>query len=174
MPRSASPGRLIFPTSPSVPPALSKVRRLNTLFDWPSRVWSLGAGATETIFDAGERGATLAQYHALRDAAAAQYRQTVLTAFQQVEDELAALRLLDAEIKQQDVAVKSSARYLDLARDRYKLGIDSYLNVITAQTTLLSNSQTLTNLRSQEMTAAVQLVEALGGGWNASQLPQNL
>lgn len=146
----------------------------DTLFNWPSRVWSLGAGATETIFDAGERGAVVAQYRALRDAAAAQYRQTALVAFQEVEDDLASLRLLDTEIKQQDIAVKSSAHYLDLAKERYRLGIDSYLNVITAQTTLLSNSQTLQNLRSQQMTAAVQLIEALGGGWDSSQLPSHL
>ena len=116
----------------------------------------------------GQRAATVAQYRAARDSAVAQYRQTVLTAFQQVEDNLATLRILDQEIQQQDVAVKSSARYLTLALHRYKLGIDSYLNVITAQTTLLANRQTLVNLRTQQMTAAVQLIEALGGGWNAS------
>ncbi|MGA9452467.1 MAG: efflux transporter outer membrane subunit [Verrucomicrobiia bacterium] len=138
------------------------------LLDWPSRVWSIGAGASETIFDFGQRAATVAQYRAARDSAVAQYRQTVLTAFQQVEDNLATLRILDQEIQQQDVAVKSSARYLTLALHRYKLGIDSYLNVITAQTTLLANRQTLVNLRTQQMTAAVQLIEALGGGWNAS------
>ncbi|MGP8020291.1 MAG: efflux transporter outer membrane subunit [Limisphaerales bacterium] len=141
------------------------------LLDWPSRVWSIGAGASETIFDAGARAATVAQYRAAYDSSVAQFRQAVLTAFQQVEDNLASLRTLDQEIKQQDAAVKSSARYLALAQDRYKLGIDSYLNVITAQTTLLANRQTLTNLRTQQMTAAVQLIEALGGGWNVSQLP---
>jgi len=141
------------------------------LLDWPSRVWSIGAGMSETILDFGARAATVAQYRAARDSAVAQYRQTVLSAFQQVEDNLATLRILDQEIQQQDVAVKSSARYLTLALHRYKLGIDSYLNVITAQTTLLANRQTLVNLRTQQMTAAVQLIEALGGGWNASQLP---
>jgi NodT family efflux transporter outer membrane factor (OMF) lipoprotein len=144
------------------------------LLEWPSRVRSIGAGAGETIFDAGLRGATVQQYRAAYDSAVAQYRQTVLTAFQQVEDNLASLRILDQEIQQQDAVVKSSARYLDLALYRYKLGIDSYLNVITAQTTLLSNSQALTNLRTQQMTAAVQLIEALGGGWDASQLPSHL
>ena len=140
------------------------------LFSWPSRVWSIGAGASETIFDAGARAATVAQYHAAYDNAVAQYRQTVLTAFQQVEDNLASLRILNEEIQQQDVAVKSSGRYLALAQDRYKLGIDSYLNVITAQATLLANRQTLANLRTEQMTAAVQLIEALGGGWDAAQL----
>jgi NodT family efflux transporter outer membrane factor (OMF) lipoprotein len=144
------------------------------LLQWPSRFWSLGANADELLFDAGQRSAAVSAEFAARDAAAAQYRQTVLTAFQQVEDELSAMRILDQEIQQQDAAVKSSARYLDLAVYRYKLGIDSYLNVITAQTTLLSNRQTLTNLRTQQMTAAVQLIEALGGGWDISQLPSHL
>ena len=140
------------------------------LFSWPSRVWSIGAGASETIFDAGARSATIAQYRAAYDNAVAQYRQTVLTAFQQVEDNLASLRILNQEIQQQETAVNSSQRYFDLATNRYKLGIDSYLNVITAQTTLLANRQTLANLRTEQMTAAVQLIEALGGGWNAAQL----
>jgi len=140
------------------------------LLNWPSRVWSIGAGASETIFDAGARAATVAQYRAAYDSSVAQYRQTVLAAFQQVEDNLASLRILDQEIQQQTVAVKSTERYLALAQDRYKLGIDSYLNVITAQTTLLANRQTMVNLRTQQMIAAVQLIEALGGGWDKSQL----
>ena len=101
----------------------------------------------------------------------ANYRQAVLTAFQQVEDELAALRILSQQIQKQDAAVQSAQRYLTIATDRYKLGIDPYLNVITAQTSLLINRQTLTSLRTQQMTASVQLIEALGGGWDASQLP---
>jgi outer membrane protein TolC len=95
----------------------------------------------------------------------------VLTAFQQVEDNLAALRLLSVEVQQQDAAVTSAIRTLTVATDRYKLGIDPYLNVLTAQTALLSNKQTAVNLRIQQMTASVQLVEALGGGWDTSQLP---
>jgi NodT family efflux transporter outer membrane factor (OMF) lipoprotein len=145
---------------------------IDSLLDWPSRVWSLGAGMGETLFDAGLRQATVEQSRAVYDGTVAQYRQTVLTAFQQVEDNLAALRILDQETQQQDAAVQSSARYLDLATDRYKLGIDSYLNVVTAQTTLLANRHTLVNLRAQQMIASVQLIEALGGGWNASQLPR--
>ncbi|MGO8766155.1 MAG: efflux transporter outer membrane subunit [Limisphaerales bacterium] len=142
-----------------------------SLLQWPSRFWSIGAGAGETIFDAGTRSATVAQYRAAYDNAVAQYRQTVLTAFQQVEDNLASLRILNQEIQQQETAVNSSQRYFDLATNRYKLGIDSYLNVITAQTTLLANRQTLVNLRTQQMTASLQLIEALGGGWNESQFP---
>ena len=95
----------------------------------------------------------------------------MLTAFQQVEDNLAALRILSVEIQHQDTAVKSAERSLSLATDRYTLGIDPYLNVITAQTSLLSNQQTAVNLLIQQMTASVGLIEALGGGWDASQLP---
>ncbi len=141
------------------------------LLDWSSRTWSLGASAAETIFDAGLRKATVEQYKAAHEAAVAHYRQTVLTAFQQVEDNLASLRALSLQVQQQDNAVKSAERYLDLASDRYKLGIDSYLNVIVAQTALLNNRQTLVNIRAQLMTASVQLIEALGGGWDVSQLP---
>ena len=101
----------------------------------------------------------------------ANYRQTVLTAFEQVEDNLASLRILSGEIQHQDTAVKSAERTLAIAQDRYKLGLDPYLNVLTAQTALLSNQQTAVNLRIQQMTASGGLIEALGGGWNASQLP---
>ncbi len=111
------------------------------------------------------------QYRAQWDEAVANYRQTTLTAFQQVEDNLASLRLLAQEITQQDAAVKSAQRQLTVASDRYKLGIDPYLNVITAQTTVLSNEQSALNLRIQQMTSSVQLIEALGGGWQDSQLP---
>ncbi|MGD0259310.1 MAG: efflux transporter outer membrane subunit [Verrucomicrobiota bacterium] len=142
-----------------------------SLLNWSSRVWSVGAGLGETLFDAGLRKATVEQFRAAYDGTVATYRQTVLTAFQQVEDDLATLRILAHQIEQQESAVKSSERYLALAMNRYKLGIDSYLNVITAQTTLLINRQTLVNLRMQQMTASVQLVEAVGGGWDASQMP---
>jgi len=142
---------------------------LGSLVDWPSRVWSIGASASETILDFGARAATVAQSRAAYDAAVAQYRQTVLTAFQQVEDNLASLRILREQIQQQDAAVQASERYLHLAQDRYRLGIDSYLNVITAQATLLANRQTAVNLRGQELTAAVQLIENLGGGWNVAE-----
>ena len=117
------------------------------------------------------RRATVEQYQASFDRAVASYRGTVLTAFQQVEDNLATLRILDREIRQQDSAVESAARNLRLATSRYRAGIDPYLNVITAQTTLLSNQQTAVTLRRQQMTASVQLVEALGGSWNVSDLP---
>jgi NodT family efflux transporter outer membrane factor (OMF) lipoprotein len=140
-------------------------------FTWPSRFFSVGPTAAETIFDGGLRRATVQQYRAQYDGTVANYRQAVLTAFQQVEDNLASLRILSLEIHDQGAAVKSAERNLAVATDRYKTGIDPYLNVLTAQTTLLSNQQTEVTLRTQQMTASGNLIEALGGGWNASQLP---
>ncbi len=140
-------------------------------FTWPSRLWSAGPGISETIYDGGLRRATVEQYRAQYDQAIANYRQTVLTAFQQVEDNLAALRVLSKEIKEQDTAIQSAERSLKLATDRYRLGIDPYLNVITAQTTLFSNQQIAVNLRIQQIVASVQLIEAVGGGWDSSTLP---
>jgi NodT family efflux transporter outer membrane factor (OMF) lipoprotein len=142
-----------------------------TWFAWPSRFWSAGPALAETLFDAGLRRATVQQFRAAYDSRVAAYRETVLTAFQQVEDNLAALRILSREIQQQDTAVTSAERNLQLAMQRYQAGIDPYLNVITAQTTLLTNQQAAVNLRRNQMTASVQLIEALGGGWNASELP---
>lgn len=140
-------------------------------FTWPSRFFSIGPAAAETLFDAGLRRATVEQFRAQYDQTVANYRQTVLTAFQQVEDNLASLRILSVQIQYQDAAVKSAERSLALAEDRYRLGIDPYLNVLTAQTALLSNQQTAVNLRIQQMTASEGLIQALGGGWEASQLP---
>jgi NodT family efflux transporter outer membrane factor (OMF) lipoprotein len=140
-------------------------------FTWPSRFFSIGPAAAETLFDAGLRRATVMQFRAQYDETVANYRQAVLTAFQQVEDNLASLRVLSVEIQHQDAAVKSAERNLALATDRYKLGLDPYLNVITAQTSLLSNQEAAVTLRIQQMTASNGLIEALGGGWDASQLP---
>ena len=140
-------------------------------FIWPSRFFSIGSAAAETIFDAGLRRATVEQFRAQYDQTVANYRQTVLTAFQQVEDNLASLRILSVEIQQQDAAVKSAERSLAIAKDRYRLGIDPYLNVLAAEIALLSNQETEVSLRIQQMTASGGLIEALGGGWNASQLP---
>ena len=140
-------------------------------FTWPSRFWSAGPALAETLFEGGLRRATVQQFRASYDRSVANYRQIVLTAFQQVEDNLASLRILSQEIRQQDTAVNSAQRNLQLAQQRYQAGIDPYLNVITAQTTLLTNQQTAVNLRRDQMTASVQLIEALGGGWDAAQLP---
>jgi len=140
-------------------------------FTWPSRFWSVGPALAETLFEGGLRRATVQQFRASYDRSVANYRQTVLTAFQQVEDNLAALRILSQELRQQDTAVTSAQRNLQLAQQRYQAGIDPYLNVITAQTSLLTNQQAAVNLRRDQMTASVQLIEALGGGWDAAQLP---
>jgi NodT family efflux transporter outer membrane factor (OMF) lipoprotein len=139
--------------------------------NWPSRVWALGPSVSQTIFNAGAIRAAVTEAKAVQEQQTAQYRQTVLTAFQQVEDALASLRILSREIQQQDEAVRASGRYLTLAEDRYKSGIDPYLNVLSAQTTVLADRQTAANLRIQQILASVQLVEALGGGWDAAQLP---
>ena len=144
---------------------------MSTLFNWPSRFWSIGATASETIFDAGLRRATVNQFIETYNADVANYRQTVLTAFQQVEDSLASVRILSRQIQQQQLAEQSAEQFVDLEMKRYQNGIDPYINVVTAQTTLLSDQQTLATLHTQEMTASVQLIEALGGGWDASQLP---
>jgi NodT family efflux transporter outer membrane factor (OMF) lipoprotein len=143
----------------------------STWLDWPSRFWSVGPQLAETLFDAGLRKATVAQFQANYEQTVATYRQTVLTAFQQVEDNLASLRILSQEIAQQDAAVAAAQKLFNIANDRYKLGLDPYLDVITAQTTLLTNQQTAVQLRLQQVMASVQLIEALGGGWEAKQLP---
>jgi NodT family efflux transporter outer membrane factor (OMF) lipoprotein len=140
-------------------------------FTWPSRFWSVGPSLAETIFDAGLRRATVQQYQANYDQTVANYRQTVLTAFQQVEDNLAALRILSQTVEQQDAAVDAAARSLREAEVRYKAGLDPYLNVIVAQTILLNDRQAAVNFRMQEMVASVQLIKALGGGWDATQIP---
>ena len=114
---------------------------------WPARFWSAGPALAETLFDAGLRRATVQQYQAAFDETVASYRGAVLAAFQQVEDSLSALRILSAEIQQQDGAVTSAARNLQLATTRYTAGVDPYLNVITAQTALLANQQTAITLR---------------------------
>ena len=142
--------------------------RVGGLSSGPALAWSVGAAAAETLFDGGRRKAVTKQAWAAYRVKVADYRQTVLAAIQGVEDNLAALRILSRELKQQSDAVASSQRYLNLAKDRYRLGIDSYLNVITAQTTLLGNQRTELNLRVEQLTQSVQLVEALGGGWNGS------
>jgi len=141
------------------------------LFTWPSRFFSAGPQMSETLFDGGLRRATMQQFRANYEETIANYRQDVLTAFQQVEDNLASLRILSQELQEQDEAVTSAQRNLTIATDRYRLGLDPYLNVITAQTALLSNEQTSVNLKMERMTSSVQLIEALGGGWDASQLP---
>jgi len=138
---------------------------------WPSRFWSVGASIPETIFDAGLRRATVQQYVATYNADLASYRQTVLAAFQQVEDSLAEVRILSKEIQQEQQAVNSAQTYLKLEQARYETGVDPYVDVLIAQTTVLADQQILNTLQVQQITSAVALVEALGGGWDRSQLP---
>jgi outer membrane protein TolC len=144
---------------------------ISTLFTAPARFWSIGASASETIFDAGLRRATVAQYTAAYNADVAAYKQTVLTAFQQVEDYIATLRVLTLQIERQQAAVAAAQRYVDIATARYETGLDPYLNVMTAELTLLSDQQTETTLRVSQMMSAVELIQALGGGWEVTQLP---
>jgi NodT family efflux transporter outer membrane factor (OMF) lipoprotein len=144
---------------------------LASLFSVPGIFWALGASASGTIFDAGLRKATVAQYTAAFNADVAAYKQTVLTAFQQVEDYIATLRVVSQQIIRQQEALKAAQQYVSLETARYETGIDPYLDVLTAQITLLTNEQTEVSLRVSEMTAAVQLVQALGGGWNVGELP---
>jgi NodT family efflux transporter outer membrane factor (OMF) lipoprotein len=138
---------------------------------WPSRFWSVGPQAAETIFDAGRRRATLYQSAAAFDAAVANYRQTVLTAFQQVEDNLAALRVLENEAQAEAEAVKAAQNSLDISTYQYKAGTVNYLTVITEQAILLQDQVQALGILTRRMSASVLLVEELGGGWNSSKLP---
>jgi NodT family efflux transporter outer membrane factor (OMF) lipoprotein len=137
----------------------------------PSALWSAGASALETAFDAGRRHAISEQAKADYDGTVANYQQTVLTAFQQVEDALSDLRVLQEESTTQDDAVAAAQRSLDQATNRYKGGLDTYLTVITAQSVALANQRAAVSLQTRRMTSTVLLVKALGGGWNVSQLP---
>lgn len=144
---------------------------IKNILEWPSRFWSVGPSISETVYDGGLRRATVNQYIATYNANVAVYRQSVLTAFQQVEDSLAAVRILSQQILRQQEAVDSSRKFLRLELGRYHSGIDPYIDVLVAETTLLGNQQSLANLQVQEMTASVQLIESLGGGWDRSELP---
>jgi len=141
------------------------------LFDASNHTWSIGPSVSETIFDAGLRGATVRQDVATYNADLAAYRQSVLTAFQQVEDGLAQVRILSKQLIQQRQAEQSAEQFLKLETGRYQTGIDPYVDVVTAQTTLLTDQQAVITVRIQEMTGAVALIKALGGGWDVSQLP---
>jgi NodT family efflux transporter outer membrane factor (OMF) lipoprotein len=140
-------------------------------FTWPAGFWALGPSAAQTLFDAGRRRATSESARANYDAAVATYRQTSLTAFQEVEDNLAALRILENETQQQDQAIASSKDSLHLFTNRYKGGVDTYLQVITAETVELANERNAIDILRRRMDASVLLVKALGGGWDASKLP---
>ena len=144
---------------------------ITTLLQGPSGLWSVGLSAVGTIFDVGRRRALTDQARAAYDAQVAAYRQNVLTGFQQVEDNLAAVRILENEAKVQDEAVVAAQRSLDLSVTRYKGGVTSYLEVITAQSAALSNQVTAVNILGRRMANTVLLIQALGGGWDRSSLP---
>jgi NodT family efflux transporter outer membrane factor (OMF) lipoprotein len=144
---------------------------IGDLFTWPSRFWSVGPQLAETLFEAGKRRAQVKLTEAAYDATVANYRQTVLTAFQQVEDSLAQLRILSEEGVIADRAVKSAQQSLDISTAQYRGGLANYLQVITAQTSLLQNQRSVVDILTRRMAASVSLIQALGGGWDASQLP---
>jgi NodT family efflux transporter outer membrane factor (OMF) lipoprotein len=137
---------------------------------WPSRFWTAGPQLAATLFDGGKRKAQVALAEDAYDAAAANYRQTVLAAFQQVEDQVSSLRILEQEGRAQDVAVAAARRSLDIVTAQYSAGTATYLQVIVAQTTALQNQRAAIDILTRRLTASVLLVEALGGGWDASQL----
>ena len=141
-------------------------------FAWPSRLFAVGPTLLETLYDAGRRRAYTDQAWAAYDANVASYRQNVLTAFQEVEDNLAGLRILDEESKKQSQAVQSAKLSLALSTTRYKGGLVTYLEVITAQSTALSNERTAVDILTRRMNSTVLLIKALGGGWDVSKLPQ--
>ena len=140
--------------------------------NWPSRLWAVGPELSETLFDAGRRRATSEAAEANYDGTVASYRQTTLNAFQEVEDNLAALRILEIEAKQQQEATASAAESLQLFTNRYIGGVDNYLQVITAQTVLLTNQRNDIDVQRRRMDASAQLVKAVGGGWNIAKLPR--
>ena len=144
---------------------------LTKFFSLPNRVWSLGPALFETLFDGGRRRAAREQAVATYDATVASYRESVLAAFEDIEDDLATLRILAEEAAQQSAAVTAAERSLTLAKNRYEGGITTYLEVVTAQTVALANERTAVDLLTRRMTASVDLVRALGGGWRASDLP---
>jgi NodT family efflux transporter outer membrane factor (OMF) lipoprotein len=144
---------------------------LVNLFNWGSRVWSTGPALSQTLFDFGRRNAQIQGAEAAYDSTVAAYRQTVLTAFQEVEDDLASLRYLSEEAGQQQEAVIAAEQALNLEMARYLAGTDSYLNVITTQAIELNDRQAAVTILQRRMLAAVDLVKAVGGGWDASTLP---
>jgi NodT family efflux transporter outer membrane factor (OMF) lipoprotein len=146
---------------------------ITTLLSGPSILWSAGPSALMTVFDGGKRRAASDQAIAAHDFEVATYRQAVLTGFQQVEDNLAAVKTLENEAQVQDRAVVAAKRSLDLSTTRYKGGVTSYLEVITAQSAALTDEVTAVNLLGRRMVATVQLVQALGGGWDSSGLPEH-
>jgi NodT family efflux transporter outer membrane factor (OMF) lipoprotein len=147
----------------------SRAANIGDLFTAPSRLWSIGAAAVQPLFDAGLRRAQTDQAIAAYDEDVALYRQAVLTAFQEVEDNLATLRILEEEARVQEEVVAAARRSVELTNNQYQAGVVSYLNVIVAQTTLLANERSAANVLGRRLTASVGLIRALGGGWSAPE-----
>ena len=161
---------------PSLTLSASGGYRSSSFADWltvPSRFWSVGPALAQTLFDGGLRRAQTAQAIAAYDANVAGYRQTVLTGFKEVEDNLVALRILEEEAAIQDEAVHNARQSVALTNNQYKAGVVSYLNVVTVQATALANERTAVDILNRRLAASVLLVKALGGGWDASTLPKS-
>ena len=148
-----------------------EARSIVDWFNWPSRFWALGPNALQTLFDAGRRRAVTEAATAGYDATVADYRQSALNAFREVEDSLATLRVLEQESAAQRVAVEAARKWLELSMNRYTGGLVTYLEVVTAQSTALANERIEVDLQRRRMDAWVLLIKALGGGWDVSKLP---
>jgi NodT family efflux transporter outer membrane factor (OMF) lipoprotein len=151
----------------------SQTSVLQDLLTWPTRFWSVGTQLAETLFDAGRRRAQVKVTQAAYDATVANYRQTVLTAFQQVEDSLAQLRILSQEAEIVNRAVRAAQESLEISTIQYRAGTANYLQVITAQTSALQNQRAAVDILTRRLVASMSLIQALGGGWDASQLPSS-
>jgi NodT family efflux transporter outer membrane factor (OMF) lipoprotein len=143
-----------------------------TLIQGPSALWSLGGQATELLFDAGQRHALTSQARHVYEAQAAAYRNTIFQAFNDVEDQLSSLRILEQESTVEDRAVASAQHSFDLSNQRYKGGVTSYLEVLTSESTLIQNQRTAIDLRTRQFVSSVSLIRSLGGGWDTTQLPK--
>ena len=143
-----------------------------TWIQGPSSLWSLGGQAVELLFDAGQRRALTDQARHNYEAQAAAYRNTVFLAFNDVEDQLSGLRILEQESSAEQRAVASAQQSFDLSNQRYKGGVTSYLEVLTAEATLLSNQRAAIDIQTRQFVSSVGLVRSLGGGWDTNQLPK--
>ena len=160
-----------YPTITLTASAGFEASDLSHWLTWPSRFWSFGPAITETLYDGGLRGAQTDQARAVYDASVATYRQTVLTGFQEVEDNLAALRILEQEAGVQGEAVKAAQQSVTFTTNQYRAGTVSYLDVIVTQTVALNNERTAIDILGRRMTASVLLIKSVGGGWDVSALP---
>src|SRR5262249_40043573 len=136
-----------------------------------ARFWAFGSNLAQTVFDAGARSAAVEEARAFFEQSVANYRQTVLTAFQQVEDQLAALRILAEQAEAEATAGKSAREAESIINNQWRAGTVAYTSVVVAQATALANEETALNIRQSRLVASAALIQALGGGWDATQLP---